>query len=149
MRPITVTVDLPVPPDEAFDYVADPENDPEWCKAVFWCRLEAGPPVSRGARYGFEEGTNKDKPGEKGSVTILEIDPPRAITYRAENDKRRYRIEYRFEAVQGGTRLTQTTWPSFKGWFDRVGWVTRPLILMQYKRQFRDLARVMDERKGI
>lgn len=139
-------VDLPVDRETAFSYVADPQNDPEWCKAVFWCRHESGSAMTSGASYGFEEGWDRDKPGDKGTVTITEVDAPHRITYVAENDKRRYRIEYRFDAIGGHTRLVQTTWPRFKGWFDRVGWITRPLIKVQYKRQFRDLQKVFREK---
>lgn len=99
-----------------YDLVADLPKMAEWSPendGGTWIKGATGPAV--GARF---EGANSN--GSKSwttTVTIDEADPGRSFAFRSTVGPIKVaRWQYRFEPVEGGTRVTET-WDDQRGWF--------------------------------
>ena len=99
-----------------YDLVADLPKMGEWSPendGGTWIKGATGPAV--GARF---EGANSN--GSKSwttTVTIDEADPGRSFAFRsAVGPIKVARWQYRFEPVDGGTRVTEI-WDDQRGWF--------------------------------
>jgi uncharacterized membrane protein len=129
------------PPEEVFDYVANPENLPEWSGLVQEVQKETqGPLTEEGARYITVAkflGRRFETPFE---VSVHE--PPRRHTDRSVGGPFPQQYIHTFEEVEGGsTRLTQVTEGEPGGFFRLAG----PLLEMAGRRQFRaDLETLKD-----
>jgi uncharacterized protein YndB with AHSA1/START domain len=129
------------PPEEVFDYVANPENLPEWSGLVLEVRKETqGPLMEEGARYTTVAkflGRRFETPFE---VTVH--DPPRRHTDRSTGGPFSQEYTHIVEEVEGGrTRLTQVSEGEPGGFFRLAG----PLLEMAGRRQFRaDLETLKD-----
>jgi uncharacterized protein YndB with AHSA1/START domain len=67
------TVELPVPPRVAFDYLADPRHRPEWQSSLVGVELfDAGPP-GVGTRW-----VDRTAVGARPRLEIVELTPPGA-----------------------------------------------------------------------
>jgi hypothetical protein len=83
--------------------VADPENDPRWCRKVEsveatgesgWKVIHKPVPL---------------RPAMESMVERIAADPPRRLTLREEDDASVFEVEYRLEEVAGATRFTQVS----------------------------------------
>ena len=129
------------PPEEVFDYVANPENLPEWSGLVQEVQKETqGPPVEEGARF-----TTVAKFLGRRFETPFEVsvhDRPRRHTDTSTGGPFAQEYTHIFEEVEGGrTRLTQVSEGEPGGFFRLAG----PLLEMAGRRQFRaDLETLKD-----
>ena len=83
--------------------VADPENDPRWCRKV--------ESVEATGESGWKV-IHKPVPLRPAMELIVErvaADPPRRLALREEDDASVFEVEYRLEEVSGVTRLTQVS----------------------------------------
>ena len=83
--------------------VADPLNDPRWCRKVK--SVEA-------AGDGRWTVTHKPVPLRAPMELVLEqleAEPPNRLTLREEDEASIFHVEYRLEAVGAGTRLTHVS----------------------------------------
>lgn len=96
------------PPQDVFDYVCDPLNDPEWCPWVLEARQVRGDGPHVGAEY---EQLHNPGPGSptRLHVEILDIDEPRSTTIRSTDELAVFEVTMDLEALPDGrTRITQT-----------------------------------------
>jgi uncharacterized protein YndB with AHSA1/START domain len=120
-------------PEEVFDYVANPENLPEWSGLALEVRKETqGSLNEEGARFTTVAkflGRRFETPFE-----VIVYDPPRRHTDRSTGGPFPQEYTHIFEEVEGGrTRLTAVTEGEPGGFFRLAG----PLLEMAGKRQFR------------
>ena len=128
-------------PEEVFDYVANPENLPEWSGLALEVRKETqGPLAQEGARFTTVAkflGRRFETPFE-----VIVHEPPRRHTDRSTGGPFPQEYTHIFEEVEGGrTRLTQVSEGEPGGFFRLAG----PLLEMAGERQFRaDLETLKD-----
>ena len=137
---IEESVEINRPPQEVFDYVANPENLPEWSSIVQEVHKEAQGQPREGDRYTTVAkflGRRFETPTQ-----VTSHEPPRRHSDKSTGGP--FEQEYTFllkEAAGGGTRLTQVAEGEPGGFFRLVG----PLLEMAGRRQFRtDLANLKD-----
>ena len=137
---IEESVEINLPPEEVFDYVADPENLPGWSSLVLEVQKETQGELREGDRY-----TSVAKFLGRRFETPMEVtahEPPRLHVDRSTGGP--FPQEYTFvleETAAGGTRLTQAAEGEPGGFFRLVG----PLLEVAGRRQFKtDLANLKD-----
>jgi uncharacterized protein YndB with AHSA1/START domain len=135
------SVEIDRPPEEVFDYVANPENLPEWSGIVLEVQKEVQGELREGERF-----TTVAKFLGRRFETPMEVtvhDPPRRHTDRSTGGP--FPQEYTFileGTAGGGTRLTQVAEGEPPGGFFRL---VGPLLQRAGSRQFRaDLATLKD-----
>lgn len=136
---IAQTATIPCRTDSLFEYLREPNNDPEWCTTVHSTELVEGEAGQAGAVY---QQTHKPGPFPPSAlrVTLLEIDPPENIRLESVDDVATFIVTYRLEDMgDGTTRVTQHDDIQFKGF----GRLLAPFISLAVKsgvkRQFNDL----------
>jgi len=135
------SVEINRPPQEVFDYAANPENLPEWSGLVQEVRKEGqGTLMEEGARYSTVAkflGRRFETPFE-----VSVHDPPRRHTERSLGGPFPQEFTHTFEEVEGGrTRFTQVSEGEPGGFFRLAG----PLLERAGRRQFRaDLETLKD-----
>ena len=95
------SIEIPRLPETVWALVADPVNDPRWCRKV-----------SAVARAGERRWTVTHKPvplrpSMELAVEHLDVQPPSRLTLREEDEHSIFRVEYRLEPSATGTRFTQ------------------------------------------
>jgi uncharacterized protein YndB with AHSA1/START domain len=137
---IEESVQINRPLNEVYEYVANPENLPEWSGIVQEVHKEAQGELREGARY-----TTVAKFLGRRFETPMQVtshEPPRRHSDRSTGGP--FEQEYTFvleETAGGGTRLTEVAEGEPGGFFRLVG----PLLEMAGRRQFRtDLANLKD-----
>jgi uncharacterized membrane protein len=90
------------PPDEVFEFLANPENDPQWRKGVLDLKHVSGEGVA--ARYA--QGV-KGPGGRRiaADIEITELEPGRVVAFRTVSGPVRPRGRYVLAATDGGTRV--------------------------------------------
>lgn len=134
------SVEIDRPPEEVFDYVADPQNLPEWSGLVQEVRMQTQGPLEEGARF-----TTVAKFLGRRFETPFEVsvhDPPRRHTDSSRGGPFPQEYIHIFEEAEGGgTRLTQVSEGEPGGFFRLAG----PLLEAAGRRQFRaDLQTLKD-----
>jgi uncharacterized protein YndB with AHSA1/START domain len=137
---IEESVEINRPPQEVFDYVANPENLPEWSGIVQEVHKETQGQPREGERF-----TTVAKFLGRRFETPMEVtahEPTRLHSDRSTGGP--FPQEYTFvleETAAGGTRLTQAAEGEPGGFFRLVG----PLLEVAGRRQFKtDLANLKD-----
>ncbi len=137
---IEESVEINRPPDEVFNYVANPENLPEWSGIVLEVHKEGQGQLRQGDRF-----TSVAKFLGRRFETPMEVtahESPRRHSDRSTGGP--FEQEYTFileETAGGGTRLTEVAEGEPGGFFRLVG----PLLEMAGRRQFRaDLGNLKD-----
>lgn len=114
----TNVVEIERPVEVVFSYLADLEHIPEWNYAIERTEKVSEGPVGVGTRY--RQVRRIPRPGEEGlEVTVFEPDRRLAVSgalgpFAAE-------LDYRVEATDGGTRLTNEVELTPKGILGMVG----------------------------
>jgi uncharacterized protein YndB with AHSA1/START domain len=135
----SITVDRP--PEQVWDFVADPRNDPRWCRKVDSVEQTEGGGPGRGARY---LARHRPKP-LRGPVDLTmeatEFDPPRRLRLREEDGDAVFDVVYELNEEAAGTRLTQ---------IDHIDWKI-PRVLQPIGRAMvgRDLQRQLEALKAL
>ena len=104
---IESSVEIALPPEAVFAYVADARNDPHWCSTVVACEQRAGAGPGPGARY---EARHKPTPLHRvmpRSIEVLEYAAPHLLRTRQEDANGVFHITYEVEPTAHGTRFTQ------------------------------------------
>jgi uncharacterized protein YndB with AHSA1/START domain len=100
---IEESIDIARAPEEVWAFVADPMNDPQWCRKVK--AVEAVGPRRWRARH-------KPVPLRAAAELVLEhveSEPPKRLTMREEDDASVFNIEYRLAPTTTGTHFTQVS----------------------------------------
>lgn len=95
------SIEIARPPQEVWDFVVDPTNDPRWCSKV---------KVVESAGPGVWKVTHKPVPWRAAielDLRHVELDVPRRMLIREEDDVSVFEVEYRLEPSDLGTRFTQ------------------------------------------
>jgi uncharacterized protein YndB with AHSA1/START domain len=96
-------VEIARPARAVWDLVCDPSKDPRWCRKVKdvrqggqrrWTVLHKPVPL---------------RPPMELALEHVELDPPRRLVLREEDDVSVFRVEYRLEPTATGTRFTQVS----------------------------------------
>jgi uncharacterized protein YndB with AHSA1/START domain len=95
------SVEIAASPDEVWAVVADPDNDPRWCRKV-----ESVQPTADG-RWTVSHKPVPLRPPIELVVEHLVVDPPRRLVLREEDEVSIFNVEYRIESGEAGTRFTQ------------------------------------------
>ena len=127
------------PPERVFEYVANPENLPEWAGIVIGTRKDTPGPLLEGCTFttvGKFLGRRIESPFE---VTVHEF--PRRHTHKSTGGPLPMEWTLTFEEVAGGTRYTQVAEGEPGGFFGLV----EPLLERVGRRQLRtDLENLKD-----
>ena len=114
VRPVTVSVFVPAPPDDVFAYVSDSRNDPEWCPNVGEVDQVSGSGVEVGARYQFVQTVSSRGRDLKSDVVaeVTELEDF-SIAWKVVDrfQERKIRLEVTPEGE--GSRVRQTTLAAF------------------------------------
>ena len=90
------------PPDDVFEFLANPENDPQWRSGVIDLKRVSGYGI--GARYaqGVKGPGGRRIPAD---IEITELTPGETIAFQTVTGPVRPRGRYRLTAVDDGTRV--------------------------------------------
>jgi uncharacterized protein YndB with AHSA1/START domain len=94
-------------PEEVWEYISDPRNDPQWCKKVRSVEQIDGDRPGPEARYRVIHRPERPTRSERLEVTIEEFEPPKRMRIREEDDDGVFDVTYVLEPTGAGTRLTQ------------------------------------------
>ena len=103
LPPIRVeeSIEIGRPPEAVWELVAEPANDPRWCPKVKsvepaeerrWTVLHKPVPLRNPFELTLEQ---------------LDVEPPKRLTLRQEDEVSIFHVEYRLEPSETGTRFTQ------------------------------------------
>jgi len=141
-RPVSVSANIPAPPDEVFALVSDTRNDPLWCENVEKVDLIEGTRVEPGTRFRFHQ--HLDRPGAGRvqfdvDVEVIEMGQ-RSIRWRANDRFQTREISLGVEPHGSGSRVTQVTAATFLRPQGMAKWLYPLLARRIFGKQFRDLA---------
>lgn len=133
------------PVEEVFTYLANPENNPQWEKAVVESKLITSGPLRVGSE--FSERVKLIGSPIQVVCTILEYDFPRVIAYRSDTSSRvKYEGRIQFESAGRDTRLTFTGKNQLGGFYR----ILEPLMRGEMEKELGDdlkkLKSVLEER---
>ena len=133
------SVEIDRPPEEVFEYVANPENLPEWAGTVIETRKDTPGPLLEGSTVTFVGKFLGRKIESPFKVTAHEF--PRRHSHKSTGGPLPTEWTLTFEEVAGGTRYTQVAEGEPGGFFGLVG----PLLERVGRRQLRtDLENLKD-----
>jgi uncharacterized protein YndB with AHSA1/START domain len=97
------SVEISRSPREVWEFVAEPTNDPLWCRKVKAVE-QVGP-----NRWRVIHKPVPLRPSAELSVEHLGVDAPSQLRMREADDASVFNVEYRLEPTATGTRLTQAS----------------------------------------
>lgn len=137
---ITRSAVIESPRDDLFQYLQEPNNDPDWCDTVHSSEIAEGESGRPGAIY-----DQMHKPGpfppSNLRVRLLEVDPPSMIKLESVDEIATFVVTYTLEDLgDGRTKVTQHDDIEFRG----LGRLIAPFVALAVKsgikRQFENLA---------
>lgn len=120
---VSRSTEIERPMEEVFRFVADPSNDPRWCRMVRRSEPVSGIPGQAGARY-----AQVQIPGPVGSridLELVEADAPEHVRLRWWTSVATFDVTYELAETDGRTQLTHTSEVSLRG-LGRA--VSQPLV---------------------
>ncbi|MDA8194737.1 MAG: SRPBCC family protein [Thermaerobacter sp.] len=97
----SVVINRPV--EQVFDFVSNPEHDPEWSSGVVEVRKLSEDPWGPGTRYVYVRSFLGRRLEVSGAVT--QFDAPQRYAFASGNDAVKATGSLDFEPVDGGTRV--------------------------------------------
>lgn len=95
-------------PEDVFDFVSDPLNDPLWCPKVRSVEPAAeGRPAGPGGRFVVIHRPIPLRPARRMDYLLVDWDPPRRIAWREDDGHDVIAVTYLLEPADGRTRFTQ------------------------------------------
>ena len=88
-------------PEEVWALVADPGNDPAWCRKV-----KSVEPAGED-RWRVRHKPVPLRPDMELVLEHVELEPPARLRLREEDDASVFEVEYLLQPANGGTRFTQ------------------------------------------
>jgi uncharacterized protein YndB with AHSA1/START domain len=139
-----ITIDRPI--EEVFAYIADNENDPQWCVPVVETTRIAGDAPGLGARYVFASRLGLIKVRGKFETTGFEA--PEAIRWAGESAIVTFSGQYRLTSTTTGTRLLERTAFEPKGGLKLLQGIMRPEYTKTYQTQLQRLKQLLEDGRG-
>ena len=137
-----ITINRPI--EEVFAYIADNENDPQWCVPVVETTRIAGNAPGVGARYAFASKVGLMK--LRGEFETTGFEAPEAIHWAGESSIVRFSGQYRLESTAAGTCLEERTAFEPKGLLKLLQAIMRPQYTATYETQLQRLKQVLEDR---
>lgn len=114
---IEESVEIGRSPQEVWDFVVYPENDPQWCRKVK--SVEA----LGGDRWTVLHKPVPFRPPVELAMDHIERDAPSSLKIREEDEASLFHVEYRLASASTGTRFTQVS---------EFDWKTLPRTLRRF-----------------
>jgi carbon monoxide dehydrogenase subunit G len=143
MFQVSVDIYLDRPIADVFAFIADNENDPQWCVPVVETDRIEGEAPGANTRYTFAS-----KAGLltlRGEFRIIQFVPPERITWEGESSINRFKGEYRLVEENGGTRLIESSTYSAKGILGLLESSMRSEIEKSVAGQLQNLKQILEE----
>ena len=144
----SVTINRPI--EEVFDFIADNENDTAWCPSVKDIRRISGNGPDKGATYEMHH-----TPGGMAFDAVVEVvgyERPHSLKWVMTDGGHTLHGVYELEAVNGKTRLSQTSEITFEGWLRIPGLFMKPFVARDVQKelgkQFAQLKEIL-EKEGV
>ena len=131
------------PIEEVFAFVADNENDPQWCVPVIETTRIVGDAPGANTRYSFTSDGGLLK--LRGEFEITEFLPPSRIAWRGYSPFAHYEGYYALEEGEGGTRITTDIDFNNKILYRLLEGAMQKNFAKGYDEQFRQLKRLLEE----
>jgi uncharacterized protein YndB with AHSA1/START domain len=128
---IEESVEINRPVEEVFSYATNPENFAEWVGNVIEVRKDVPGPPRKGTRFTVEQkllGRRFESPFE-----VIDYEPNRRYAHRSTGGPVPVTMNFTYEPVSEGTRITQRNEAEPGGFFGLVG----PLLERALSRQMR------------
>jgi uncharacterized protein YndB with AHSA1/START domain len=100
-----IEIDRPV--GEVFDFVADPRNDPRWCRKVLSGDQVAGVAPGAGSRYAVVHKPVPGRPARDLDHLCVAFERPHRLQWREDDGTDVSVVEYSLEATPAGTCFWQ------------------------------------------
>lgn len=97
------------PRKQVFAYLADPRNDPHWCRKVISVEQVSGVEPTEGAAYKVVHRPIRFRPARTIDHTLVSWLPPERIEWREDDGTFLYLVTYVLDEIEGVSRLTQRT----------------------------------------
>jgi carbon monoxide dehydrogenase subunit G len=140
-----ITINCPI--DEVFAFIADNQNDPEWCVPVVSTTRIAGNAPGVGTRYAFASKVGLMK--LRGEFEITGFEAPEAIHWTGESSIVRFSGQYRLLSTDTGTRLEERTTIEPKGLLKLLQSTMIPQYTATYETQLQRLKQLLEDRTGL
>jgi carbon monoxide dehydrogenase subunit G len=137
-----ITINRPV--EEVFAFIADNQNDPQWCVPVVETTRIAGNAPGVGARYAFASQVGLMK--LRGEFEITGFEAPEAIRWTGESSIVKFSGQYRLESTAAGTRLEERTTFEPKGLLKLLQATMIPQYTTTYETQLQRLKHLLEDR---
>ena len=139
-----ITIDRPI--EEVFAFIADNENDPQWCVPVVETTRISSDSPSVGARYSFASQVGLTKVRGEFETTVFV--PPATLEWVGESFIVKFSGQYRLVSEAEGTRLEERATFEPKGLFVFLQAVMIPQYKKTYDTQLRRLKRLLEDGKS-
>jgi uncharacterized protein YndB with AHSA1/START domain len=131
------------PPGEVFDFLADTANEPLWNPDLISVEQVSPGPVGPGS-------VRRGEYRHIGAIesTVVDYDRPRRLGFHAIGRQAELTLAFRFDAVDGGTRMHVTGTLALKGPLRLAEGALRGAVAQQYAERARAIKRALDGRDG-
>lgn len=117
-RGMTWSVVARVPPQQAYEYVADFTRHPEWAMDDMTISRETPGPVQAGSKFAAEGLLFGRK--NPSTVTVTDLNPPGSLGFDAQDSRGITHHEFRFSARDGGTLIEREMTGVKQPWFGPI-----------------------------
>jgi uncharacterized protein YndB with AHSA1/START domain len=138
-----ITIDRPI--EEVFAYIADNENDPQWCVPVIETTRIAGAAPGVGARYTFASRVGRMK--VRGAFETTGFEAPETIRWAGESAIVTFSGQYRLTPTATGTRLVERSSFEPKGGLKLLQAIMRPTYTNTYESQLQRLKQLLEAKR--
>ncbi|MEX0628135.1 MAG: SRPBCC family protein [Cucumibacter sp.] len=143
MFKLSETIDVTVPPQVAFDWVADVENLTRWQSGVFASKLLTPPPAKVGTR--FTEALKVMGLKLTSTCEVTELVAPKTYAFVARGSQMNYTSRFDFAAAPGGgTRMTLQASITMRGFWKLMEPMVRAEGSKETKEELRRLKAAME-----
>ncbi|MFL6138047.1 MAG: SRPBCC family protein [Frankiaceae bacterium] len=130
-------------PEEVFDFLADSANEAAWNADVISVeQVSPGPAGPGSVRRGEYRHIGRIE------STIVDYERPRRLGFRAVGRQAELTLDFRFDAVGGGTRMRVHGTLALKGPLRLAEGGLRGVVTQQYAERARAIKRALDGRPG-
>ena len=130
------------PVEEVWEYLSNVENMPKWDKGVLEARLTSEGPVGVGSTVQIV----RQFLGRRRIVNlrVSEYVPNRILAIQGSLGQITAQTGFTFEAVEGRTRLTQTSEIEISGWRELIVTILMPMLERDGRQDFTNIKRIME-----